>query len=318
MDSSLAARIDPGHRQRLAWFEDHEGEVWPFPPPLQGELRLAARAKGIYKPAELEHAVSIRINEGSPYADGVPIPTDGGGWLLSYHQEGNDPADRDRQYTNRALMLCIADRVPVGVLREVEAARGRTQYEVLGLAMPVTWSDGYFFLESVNPPAAATGDIVSDVLEATARAELDDAETPVPADDYDSRLRTIRQLVARQGQSAFRNGLMAAYRGRCAVTGCDVPAALEAAHLRPYRGPDSNIMANGLLLRADIHNLLDLQLLAFDPSSRQLVLSKQLAGTHYEALSGTALDAPVERSHRPSQDAIERSWQNFVESERLA
>jgi putative restriction endonuclease len=66
------------------------------------------KAKGIYKPKELAYAVSIRINLGSPYADGVPVPTSGGGWLLSYHQEGTDPAERDKQYTNRALIpdLC--------------------------------------------------------------------------------------------------------------------------------------------------------------------------------------------------------------------
>jgi len=94
---------------------------------------LAAKAKGIYKPAELDHAVSSCINVGSPCADGVPVPTDDGGWLLSYYQEGNDPADRDRRYTKRALMRCIVDRVPVGVLREVTLARNRTQYEVLVL-----------------------------------------------------------------------------------------------------------------------------------------------------------------------------------------
>lgn len=318
MDPSLAARIDSGHRQRLAWFEDHRGEIWPFPPPLEDELRLAARAKGIYKPKELDHAVSIRINVGSPYADGVPVPTDDGGWLLSYHQEGNDPADRDRQYTNRALMRCIADGVPVGVLREVARAMHRTQYEVLGLALPITWSDGYFFLESVDPPGTPATDIVSDVLEATARAELDDAAVTIPDDDYDARLRTYREIVARQGQSAFRAELMDAYRGRCAVTGCDVPAALEAAHLHPYRGPESNTVANGLLLRADIHTSLDLRLLAFDPTSRRVILSKQLAGTQYEVFSGSVIADPAERSQRPSQDALERAWLNFLESEELA
>ncbi|HUZ56031.1 MAG TPA: HNH endonuclease [Streptosporangiaceae bacterium] len=66
-------------------------------------------------------------------------------------------------------------------------------------------------------------------------------------------------VAARQDSPA---ALMAAYSGRCAVTGCTVQAVLEAAHLRPYRGPDSNVTGNGLLLRADIHTLLDLQLLA--------------------------------------------------------
>jgi hypothetical protein len=104
---------------------------------LEGELRLAARAKGIYKPAELDHAVSIRINVGSPYADGVPVPTGDGGWLLSYHQEGTDPADRDRQYTNRALMRCIADQVPVGVLREVAPASPSFRDKLIFVMFPL-------------------------------------------------------------------------------------------------------------------------------------------------------------------------------------
>jgi hypothetical protein len=56
------------------------------------------------------------------------------------------------------------------------------------------------------------------------------------------------------------------YQGRCAVTSCDAGAALEGAHLRPYRGPESNDVTNGLLLRADIHTLFDLRLLAPDPA----------------------------------------------------
>jgi len=60
---------------------------------------------------------------------------------------------------------------------------------------------------------------------------------------------------------------------------------------------------------------LDLQLLAFDPSTRRVVLSKQLAGTHYEALSGTSLATPGEQSQRPSQDALERAWLTFVDGE---
>jgi len=315
MDSELLARISPSHQHRLAWFEEHQGEVSRFPSEERTGLLLTGKAKGIFKPADLTYALSIRINRGSSYEDGAPIQAPGGGWRLSYYQEGADPSARDRLSGNRGLMNCIADRVPVGVLREIAPINQGSQYEVLGLAQPVTWEAGFFFLESIEPPPTPTANIVSAVLEATARAELDDTEPPVPADDYDARMRAIRQIVARQGQSAFRADVMAAYRGRCAVTGCDVPAALEAAHLLPYRGPESNTVANGLLLRADIHNLLDLQLLAFDPSTRRVVLSKQLAGTHYEALSGTSLATPGEQSQRPSQDALERAWLTFVDGE---
>jgi hypothetical protein len=74
MDSALAARLNPGHRQRLEWFEERQGQISPFPPPLNDGMLLAAKAKGIYKPKELAYAVSIRINLGSPYA----------GWAMRY------------------------------------------------------------------------------------------------------------------------------------------------------------------------------------------------------------------------------------------
>jgi hypothetical protein len=150
MHSELIARISPEHRRRLAWFEEHQGEVSAIPQPLAGGLLLASKVKGIYKPGDLPYALSIRINLGSPYGDGVPMPTPGGGWLLSYHQENADPAARDTMFTNRGLMQCITDRVPVGVLREWVPAGRRSQYGVLGLAMPVRWSDGRFFFQSLR------------------------------------------------------------------------------------------------------------------------------------------------------------------------
>jgi hypothetical protein len=317
MDSELIARISPEHRRRLAWFEEHKGEVSVTPGPLVDGLLLVSKPKGIYKPGDLPYALSIRINVDSPYADGVPVPTPGGGWLLSYHQENADPADRDMIFTNRGLMRCIADRVPVGVLRERPPAGRRSQYDVLGLAMPVRWSDGYFFFESLNPRAAPVIDPVSDVLEATARAEVDQEAAAGRGldDDYDARLRVYRQIVSRRGQSGFRAALLEAYQGRCAVTGCDAAAALEGAHLRPYRGPESNAVTNGLLLRADIHTLFDLRLLAPDPVTRNIVVSKLLAGTQYEVLSTSRLADPAAAWQRPNLEALEIIWQSFREAE---
>ena len=69
-----------------------------------------------------------------------------------------------------------------------------------------------------------------------------------------------------------------AYGGQCAITGSDAGPALEAAHPRPYRGVDSNVISDGLPLRGDIHTLFDLGLLlAIDPVTRQIVVSKLLA-----------------------------------------
>jgi putative restriction endonuclease len=318
MDSELVARLSPEHQRRLTWFEEHQGEVSTIPGPLPDGLLLVSKPKGIYKPGDLPYALSIRINLGSPYEDGEPVPTPGGGWLLRYHQETADPAGRDRMFTNRGLMSCIADRVPVGVLHERAPAGRRSRYDVLGLALPVQWSDGYFYFESLNPKAVPVTDPISDVLEATAHSQLEReaaANSGAPADDYDDRLRIFRQIVARRGQVAFRLALLDAYQGRCVVTGCDAAWALEGAHLCPYRGPDSNVVTNGLLLRADIHTLFDLRLLAPDPATRIIVVSKLLAGTQYEVLSNCRLSDPAAVWQRPDQDALEMIWQSFRDAE---
>lgn len=108
---------------------------------------------------------------------------------------------------------------------------------------------------------------------------------------------------------------MEAYRGRCAVTGCDATWALEAAHLRPYRGPESNTVTNGLLLRSDIHTLFDLRLLAIDPTTHGVVVSKLLAGTQYEPLSAHRVADPAADWQRASQEALDRNWRDFAETE---
>ncbi|WP_169719739.1 HNH endonuclease, partial [Novosphingobium acidiphilum] len=63
---------------------------------------------------------------------------------------------------------------------------------------------------------------------------------------------------------------MKAYDGKCAVTSCAIEPLLEAAHIHPYLGPKTNHVTNGMLLRADIHTLFDLGLLAIAADHRLL------------------------------------------------
>jgi predicted restriction endonuclease len=65
-----------------------------------------------------------------------------------------------------------------------------------------------------------------------------------------------------------------------------VPWVLEAAHIFPYRGPQTNHVTNGLLLRADLHVLFDLGLLRIDADSLTVELDPILNGTSYAELSG--------------------------------
>ena len=132
-----------------------------------------------------------------------------------------------------------------------------------------------------------------------------------PANLKDERERCLREIVERRGKAAFRNKLIAAYRGRCAVSRCDAVAALESAHIVPYQGPATDKVPNGLLLRGDIHTLFDLDLLGIHPNSRTVHLNSMLKKTSYKKLQGVKLLEPENSANRPNTEALEKRWAQF-------
>jgi hypothetical protein len=135
--------------------------------------------------------------------------------------------------------------------------------------------------------------------------ELTDLGAPDVPTHLDARTRVLAAVVRRQGQPEFRQRLIEAYAGRCAVTDCDAVDALEAAHIAPYLGPRTNDVTNGLLLRADIHTLFDLGLLGVDTRTMAVVLAPSLAHTVYGDLAGQALRLPRIAMLHPSKPALD-------------
>ncbi|WP_447780741.1 HNH endonuclease [Stenotrophomonas riyadhensis] len=110
-----------------------------------------------------------------------------------------------------------------------------------------------------------------------------------PTDEVDERHRVLAAIIRRRGQPAFRRALLDAYGSRCAVSGCDVVDALEAAHIRPYSGQSSNVVRNGILLRADLHTLFDLYLITVNPDTRLVAIAPSLQISAYGNLHETRL-----------------------------
>ena len=129
------------------------------------------------------------------------------------------------------------------------------------------------------------------------------ADETAPQDLVDARRKILATITQRQGQGPFRSDLLVAYRGSCAVTGTTAIEALEAAHIKPYAGPQTNKVNNGLLLRADIHTLFDLGLLTI-ADDLSVIVSNKLADPVYQALHGKRITLPTEENARPSLDAI--------------
>jgi predicted restriction endonuclease len=88
---------------------------------------------------------------------------------------------------------------------------------------------------------------------------------------------------------------------------------LEAAHIVPYQGSTTNHVENGLLLRADLHTLFDLEYLAVDPSTLTIAVSPQMSGTEYAALDGQRLHLH-DRARGPSRDALAYRFARFQRS----
>ena len=112
-----------------------------------------------------------------------------------------------------------------------------------------------------------------DLMATLARARVLDATLPTRL--YDNwRVRvaalaaTEREALIKQrvGQDLFREGLMAYWRGRCAVTGIEIPELLRASHIKPWRActdTERLDIHNGLLLAAHLDALFDAHLVTF-------------------------------------------------------
>lgn len=103
-----------------------------------------------------------------------------------------------------------------------------------------------------------------------------------------------------------------AYGGACAVSHEHSLPVLEAAHIRPYGADGSHEVANGLLLRADIHRLFDAGYVTVTPDHR-FVVSQRLAkewenGKAYYAMSGREIALPKSVNDHPDPGLLR--WHN--------
>ena len=132
-----------------------------------------------------------------------------------------------------------------------------------------------------------------------------ESDKSLPENATDAKERILRSIVQRRGQKKFRNRLLKAYDGSCLVTKCDAEDALEACHISPYSDEGTNHVTNGLLLRADIHTLFDLKLIAIDEGTGKVLIAQSLRGTTYEDLANKYIEWPAEEL-RPCMDALRR------------
>ena len=125
-----------------------------------------------------------------------------------------------------------------------------------------------------------------------------------PSDLTDGREKIARQITERRGQKKFRTALLKAYNGKCAVTGSNVESVLEAAHILPYKGQQTNHIQNGVLLRSDIHLLFDLGQLTIEANSKRVKIHSTLIETHYSKYNDVIINLPKNTLDYPHIEAL--------------
>lgn len=110
---------------------------------------------------------------------------------------------------------------------------------------------------------------------------------PRARSSLEQRAAKFAQVAVRPDQAAFRREVFIASSGKCVISGCDVPQALDAAHRsgRDWR-LGHNTSKDGYLLRKDLHALYDAGLLRIAGDG---VISVDASLGHYRQFEGACV-----------------------------
>lgn len=297
-DSALDARL---RRELMAWLtvRTHDGaqpvatsDLADFS--FDGErFRVMDAQRGIWKPAVLASALSLRTTYRTP---GQPRPYDdrtGDDGLVRYKWRGDD----GERWENRALRTALWDQVPLVWFFGVGPALWHPVFPVF-----VVGEDPRNQEFIVDPDAArglvSPGSLVEEHL----------------------RRYVLAQTRRRLHQPVFRATVLRAYESRCAVCSLAHAELLDAAHIVPDSDPGGIAsVRNGLALCKLHHAAFDANILGIDPNLRIEIRADLL-----EEIDGPTLRyglqerhgerlrvLPHARAERPDRDLLAERFAAF-------
>ncbi len=267
---------------------------------FQGKrIPLINPQRGIFKPKEMPFLLSIK----------TVFPTTGrkvwyddqkhvhqqiyqGNETIDYAYMGQDPNAAD----NRWLKEACAHKIPV--------------IYFLGIA------PGKY--QAVLPTFIAGWDDQALKAKMTFGAH-DQQELVMPATEVERRY-ALRSVKQRLHQASFRQAVINAYNGRCALSGLPEPLLLDAAHIisdknEPLGQP---VVNNGIPLSKIHHAAFDAHLIGIDANYKLHVSEKlmvQKDGPMLEALKkldGQLIHLPHREQDRPDRDRLDLRYKEFL------
>ena len=147
------------------------------------------------------------------------------------------------------------------------------------------------------------------------------AEATLPASP--ERRYALREIKARLHQASFRDAVLSAYRGRCAISHLPEPRLLDAAHIIMDADEQLGqpVISNGLPLTKIHHAAFDAHLIGIDPDFR-IHVSDRLLEIHdgpflelgLKGIAGKLIDRPRRLEDRPDRDRLAIRFEQFKKS----
>jgi putative restriction endonuclease len=254
--------------------------------------------RGIFKPQQMRFLLSIKTVFPKPggkvwYDDQREVHRQifASDETIDYAFMGQDPNAAD----NRWLREAFENQVPI--IYFLGIAPGR--YQAVVPAFVTGWDAG--------------------ILKARIAFGAPEQEALVPPENALERRYALRVVKQRLHQASFREAVIAAYNGRCALSGLPESLLLDAAHIVADKDErfGQPVVSNGIPLSKIHHAAFDAHLIGIDPDYR-LHVSERLLGQRdgpmleaLKRLKGGTIHLPNRDKDRPDRDRLALRFERF-------
>jgi putative restriction endonuclease len=261
-------------------------------------IPLVNPQRGIFKPLQMHFLLSIKTVFPKPggkvwYDDQRDVHRQifEGDETIEYAFMGQNPDAAD----NRWLREAFENRIPI--IYFLGIAPGR--YKAMLPAFISGWD-------------AAT-------LKAHVAFGISDQDALAPPENALERRYALRAVKQRLHQASFREAVINAYNGRCALSGLPEPLLLDAAHIvsDKHERLGQPVVPNGIPLSKIHHAAFDAHLIGIDPDYRLHVserLLMQKDGPMLQALkrlNGGTIYRPKRDKDLPDRDRLALRFERF-------
>lgn len=254
--------------------------------------------RGIFKPTQMRYLLSIRTVYPRP---GARVWYDDQRDVHRQIYEGDEAVDY-------AFMGQNAD-----------AAENRWLREAMQNAIPFIYFLGTApgLYRALIPSFVLGWDAAS--LKARIAFSAEEEAVLKPPETAVERRYALRQVKQRLHQASFREAVITAYQGRCAVSGLKEPILLDAAHIIADRDERLGhpVVQNGIPLAKTHHAAFDANLIGIDPDFKIHVskrILEQTDGPTLEAmkkLHNNLIYLPSRDRDRPDRDRLAERFDQF-------